>query len=196
MIALSVPEVSIGVVKQPGFIRYLAHTDLGDKWFPLSGGYLPVAENPVLFGILGYTIGRATIGGVDNFQVPNYNDTVAPATFIRAWNSKGSLGRNISKPPRTQAAGGIKSHSHGGSSSSDGAHTHPAVGASLGTPSGYAGAYGASNPLRYGMRTSSLSHGSHSHSGSNTTSTQVAAANMSTRVEPRGYSVLACIYKG
>jgi len=199
MIKLENPS-SATEMKLAGSVRYLSSASVSAPWMPLSGGWLPVLDNPVLFGIFGYTHGQTTVGSAAHFRLPDYNAGAGvDATFVRAWNSKNSSGRNLNKAVGTVVAGQLKSHYHSGWTDSDGNHTHPSVsGSKLTGSSGpvYTSAAGGQNSVRYGPTTGTAGHSSHSHSGGSTSGSSIPTANNRGIVEPKGYGAVLCIHLG
>ena len=199
MVRLEMPETGIEI-KQAGVVSFMAVNDVKAPWIALSGGWLSVLANPVLFGIFGYTHGQRTIDGRVEFRLPNYNEGEGVnATFVRAWNSKNSSGRNTSKAIGTHHAAQLKSHTHYGSTDSDGNHSHSSVSGSKLTASAgpvFTSSAGGQNSVRYGPTTGTAGHSSHSHSAGSTSGTTIPVVNDNGIVEPKGYGAILCIHLG
>lgn len=204
MIALK-PPVHQRVIPQLGTVRYLAHKEIQAPWIPLSGALLDPAVYPGLFKLLGYREGRGTGNQANFFKLPTVNGADAGsktsprrAKFLRIYNELKAGSRNKYAIAQ-QVANSFVQHSHSGSVSSAGNHSHNFSGSWL-SNNGIPGQHNKP-PLQddqgFTPTTFYFGHDYHSHGIGSTsgTSTQ-AAANLSDGSEPLSMSVVACIYAG
>lgn len=193
-------EVPKPVITLAGIVRYLSYPQITDKWFPLSGGWLPALENPVIFGLIGFKYGQTSINDVVQMKMPTFNATPSSPTSVypRPLNKNNSLGRNLSKSVGMVVESSLKAHTHPGSTSSDGSHTHSrSNGGRFSAPNYYTAHPGHGQyPASWNVNTVSAGHGTHSHSGGISGSMVLDAAHTSSEVEPKGYGAILCIHKG
>jgi microcystin-dependent protein len=199
MISLIVPVVK-PTISMVGTIRYLSYPQVTKPWMPLSGGYVPALDNPELLNILGFKYGQTTIDDVLHFKLPAWNQINASALSLypRPWNPNNSNGRNIGKSVLQEVSSALQAHTHTGSSSSDGAHTHaPSSGGRFagGIKNAHAGG-GGMYPADWGQFPGSAGHGAHDHSGGVSGGMILDGAHSSPNVEPKGYGAILCIHLG
>lgn len=199
MISVFTPPV-VKKVTLAGTVRHIAYDEIGDLWVPLSGRYLPVLDNPVIFGIYGFMYGQTTIDDVSHFKLPVFNSTVggATSTFVRPRNRNNSGGRNTGRNINDIIPATARAHSHYGSSSYDGDHSHPSItGSRLLLIVQALQVIGEYNPLQFSLSNSlSVPHGSHAHSGSPAGPMVLDQAHTGNEVEPKGYASILCIHRG
>lgn len=172
----------------------------GSKWYPLSGGFLSVDENPLLFAILGFRFGRLVDPTGLYFGLPKWNGSGVDSspTWPRGRNNNNTLGRNLNKNILDVVQAALKGHNHSGSTSSGGNHSHGSVSGSQFATNQTVMSHGGNSPpfANYGIGTSSLGHSGHSHSGATGVMNGVAAEFIGVEVQPKGYTSILCIYGG
>lgn len=182
-----------------GTIQYLCYPQITDPWFPLSGGTLSVKDNPGLFAMFGFRFGQVAVDNELHLRVPSYNSTSAsdPSKYPRPKNNNNSNGRNLNNAVLTVLPSTLKAHTHGGSTSANGAHAHPST--SAGYLSGRSGVFatgGSTYPCSWGTTTAQLGHAGHSHGGGVAGAMILDGAHSSSEVEPKGFGAILCIHKG
>lgn len=199
MISLVIPEVK-PTISLAGTIRYLAYPQITGRWKPLSGGWITAADNPVLAAMIGFTYGNSIIDGKISLRLPTWNATSTSPVSIypRPHNKNNSNGRNLSKSILNVVPSSLKAHSHAGSTSANGNHSHPSTSAGR-LSGGVKGAFwtgGGLYPAAWTPSYVTVGHSGHVHGGGVSSGMVLDAAHTSPEVEPKGFGAVLCIHLG
>ncbi len=162
---------------QPGDVKYTARSTAPTGWLKANGAAISRTAYAALFAVIGETYGKGD--GFNTFNLPDLR-----GEFIRGWDDARGVdsGREIGT---AQASQNLE-HSHTGSTSANGSHSHTYIDTDTVTSSGsLQTGQGWSISDRESQGSTSTA-GSHSHN-------LVINNSGGTEARPRNIALLACI---